>query len=96
LGVLIESVPCVDAGCRERTQDRARQLGSRSLYVLAGKEDADVHVEVSEDLRRQGFQAEELRRLLAERFRAGDYDAGLREGVGLVSRFEQDRKKTAP
>jgi uncharacterized protein len=66
---------------------RARDEGVNGIYVLICKAPAHLEVEVGNKTRQQAFtmaNRDHLRDLLAERFRAKEYDRGLLEAVDYV------------
>jgi hypothetical protein len=85
--VLVETVPTLAAPVVKESDERARELGARSVYLVIARDTPAVEVRVSEALRRQGLTADTLRLRLEAPLREKDYDRALVEGVREVARF---------
>jgi hypothetical protein len=73
--------------CPARHPDAARRLarlGARAVYVLIDPAEASVEVRPSEQLQKEGFEADRLREQLLLACRKRQYDQGLAEGVRTI------------
>jgi len=82
----------MDGGERNRyferwAQRRAEEAGVNGVYVLICKDPGHVQVEVGNKTQRKAFtlgERDELMRLIRDRFKKKEYDAGLLDGARFV------------
>jgi hypothetical protein len=87
--VLVETTPTLAAD--RKSDDRARELGVRGVYVLMGRDIPAVQVSLSQALQKQGLSADRVRAAVEPRLKDGDFDQALIEGVREVDRFKHTR-----
>lgn len=76
---------------------RARAENISGVYILICKAPARLDIEVVRETQKQVFTIADrnrLRDLLLSRFKAGEYDAGLSEGVAMVRRTMDSNPRT--
>ena len=89
--VLVETVPTLAA--ERKSDDRARELGVRGVYLRLARDVPAVEVSVSPGLQKQGLTAERVRAAVEPRLKENHFDQALVEGVREVVRFEQTRRE---
>jgi hypothetical protein len=61
-----------------------QRMGPRAVYVAIDTKAPDVKVRLSEQLKKEGFDAEPLRKQLLTACRDHQFDMGLVEGIKLI------------